>query len=68
MFLAELRRVDDQIGPILMTLVFVTAMFAILLVNMADLYLLLKYRHKHAGGDDESGGDVTPADMPDVYY
>lgn len=51
-----------------MTLVFVTAMLAILLVNIADLYLLLKYKNKHAGGDDDPGGDITPAEGPDVYY
>jgi hypothetical protein len=61
------RRVDDQVGPIMMTLVFVTAMFAILLVNVADLYLLMKYRNKHAGGDDESGADVVPAEGSYVY-
>lgn len=55
------RRVDDQYGPILMTAVFVVAMVAIFLVNLADLLLLLKYEAKHQGGGDDEGGDLMAA-------
>eukprot|EP00878_Enallax_costatus_P025594 GHUV01027398.1.p2 GENE.GHUV01027398.1~~GHUV01027398.1.p2 ORF type:complete len:122 (+),score=32.25 GHUV01027398.1:537-902(+) len=59
------KRIDDQVGPLLMMLVFITAMVAILLVNVADLYLLLKYKEKHSG---DEGGDVVPAEIPESYY
>ncbi|WIA35665.1 hypothetical protein OEZ86_004076 [Tetradesmus obliquus] len=53
------RRVDDQVGPILMTAVFVAAMTAALLVNIADLVLLLKWQAKHAHDDDDDDGGGT---------
>lgn len=55
------RRVDDQAGPLLMALMFVVCMAAIMLVNVADLVLLLKYAAKHHGGDgDDPGGGQGP--------
>jgi hypothetical protein len=45
-----------------MTAVFVVAMLAALLVNIADLVLLLKWQAKHAGddsGDDDDGSGGT---------
>lgn len=42
-----------------MTLVFVSAMFAILLVNIADLYLLMKYIDKHNGDSDDPVADMS---------
>lgn len=50
------RRVDDQVGPLLMALMFVVCMAAIMLVNAADLVLLLKYEAKHHASDDDDPG------------
>jgi hypothetical protein len=49
-----------------MTGVFVVAMLAALLVNIADLVLLLKWQAKHAGDDDDdddTGGSTDPGDV-----
>jgi hypothetical protein len=48
-----------------MTGVFVVAMLAALLVNIADLVLLLKWQAKHAGDDDDddAGGSTEPGDV-----
>lgn len=59
LFAIPCRRVDDQVGPILMTAVFVAAMTAALLVNIADLVLLLKWQAKHAHDDDDDDGGGT---------
>lgn len=55
-------RVDDQVGPLVMTLVFVTSMVAILLVNIADIVILLREGPDPAGGGDdpEPGGGDDP--------
>lgn len=53
-------RVDDQVGPLVILAVFVTSMTAIMLVNIADLILLLKARHDQGGGGgpgDDGGID-----------
>jgi len=54
-------RVDDPVGPMLMALVFVASMSAIMMVNVADLVLLLKARDD-SGGDDAGGGDEGGGD------
>lgn len=64
MSLVFCRRIDDPIGPLLMMLVFIAAMVAILLVNVVDLYLILKYEEKQSG---EDAGDVMQADIPGAY-
>ena len=43
-------------GALAMALVFVGSMSAILLVNVADLVLLLKAGQDDPGGDDDTGG------------
>lgn len=55
-------RVDDQFGPLVMTLVFVTSMAAVLLVNIADIVMLLRLGPDPAGGGDdpEAGGGDDP--------
>ena len=46
-----------------MTAVFVAAMTAALLVNIADLVLLLKWQAKHAhDDDDDDSGGSDPGD------
>jgi len=45
----------------MMSLVFVVAMAACILVNVADLILLLKYEAKHAGGGGGDEPDWQPA-------
>lgn len=52
---------DDPVGPLLMALVFVASMSAIMMVNIADLVLLLKARDD-SGGDDAGGGDEGGGD------
>jgi hypothetical protein len=51
-----------------MTGVFVVAMLAALLVNIADLVLLLKWQAKHAGDDDDddAGGSTDRGDVADA--
>lgn len=52
-------RVDDPVGPLLMALLFVASMSAVMLVNIADLVLLLRAHDSDpsgGGGDDLSGG------------
>lgn len=56
-------RVDDPVGPLLMALLFVASMSAVMLVNIADLVLMLRAHDTDpsgGGGDDPSGGGDDP--------
>lgn len=60
-------RVDDQVGPLAMALVFVASMSAVMLVNIADLVLLMRARDEDQGGGDEGGEtNVQLLELPGV--
>jgi hypothetical protein len=56
-------RVDDQVGPLVMALVFVASMSAVMLVNIADIVMLLRAGDDSGGGDDPDSGDT-----PEAFY
>lgn len=54
-------RVDDEVGPLVMALVFVASMSAVMLVNIADILMLLRAGDDSGGGDDPDSGDTPEA-------
>jgi hypothetical protein len=54
-------RVDDPIGPLVMALVFVASMSAVMLVNIADIVMLLRAGDDSGGGDDPDSQDTQEA-------